>query len=253
MRHDEPRSDNHGIQAMTSHQVLDPQRHGSVTIRTGAGADLGDAVMACLALPAEFRRLASEYPILFRYDPETRSYSALALLGFEQGENLFLEDERWQASCRPLAMAIQPFLVGRSRAGEGPVQVHIDMAHPRVSSDGNGQRIFDEAGQPTAMLQDVANMLAALDDAYRSSADFFAQVDRIGLLEPFSMDVTLDNGTAHRMVGYHLVNEEKLRAMSPQDLTELHRAGHLEPLYMALASLGNLAKLIARKNRKLNG
>jgi hypothetical protein len=238
---------------MTSHQVLDPSRHGSLHIRVGAGAELGDAVMASLAVPAEFRRLACEYPILFRYDIEARTYSALALFGFEPGENLYLEDGRWDATSRPLAMAIQPFLVGRPRSGDGPAQIHIDLAHPRVSTDGAGQPVFDDAGRPTELLQGVADMLAALDEAHRNSATFFEALDRLDLLEPFSMDVTLDNGAAHRMVGYHLVNEEKLKALSAADLAELQAASHLEPLYMALASLGNLGKLIARKNRRLNG
>ena len=37
------------------------------------------------------------------------------------------------------------------------------------------------------------------------------------------------------------------------DQAELHAAGHLEPLYMAVASLGNLGKLVRRKNRRADG
>jgi hypothetical protein len=96
-------------------------------------------------------------------------------------------------------------------------------------------------------------MLGALDEGYRASGEFYAALDRYDLLEPFSMDVTLDNGASHRLVGYHLVNEDKLRALEPGVLAELHRDGHLEPIFMALASLGNLAKLVRRKNRRVNG
>ena len=96
-------------------------------------------------------------------------------------------------------------------------------------------------------------MLGALDDGYRASEDFFAACKRYDLLEPFSMDVTLNNGAMHRMVGYHLVNEEKLQALEPDVLAELSAEGHLLPLYMAIASLGNLGKLIARKNRQGDG
>jgi hypothetical protein len=67
------------------------------------------------------------------------------------------------------------------------------------------------------------------------------------------MDVTLDSGASHRLVGYHLVNEEKLRTLDAAALGELHGAGHLEPIYMALASLGNLGKLVRRKNRRVDG
>lgn len=238
---------------MSNHQILNPADHAELRIRTEAGVALGDAVTACLAVPAEFRRLACEFPILFRYDAERGSFSALALMGFEQGENLYLQGDQWDAACRPLAMAVQPFLIGRSQDDEGPSQVHIDMAHPRISKDGGGIPVFDEAGQPTAFLQRAIEMLGALDDGYRASEDFFAACKRYDLLEPFSMDVTLNNGAMHRMVGYHLVNEEKLQALEPDVLAELSAQGHLLPLYMAIASLGNLGKLIARKNRQGDG
>lgn len=238
---------------MTTHQVLNPADHGDLRIRTSAGPMLGDATMASLVVPAEFRRLSCEYPILFRYDTAQRSFSALALLGFEDGENLFVEGDEWQASCRPLAIAVQPFLVGRSQSGDGPSQVHIDTAHPRVASGDDGVAVFDEAGQPTPFLEEIAGMLGALDEGYRASGEFYAALDRYDLLEPFSMDVTLNSGASHRLVGYHLINEERLRGLEPAVLAELHLAGHLEPIFMALASLGNLAKLVRRKDRRMNG
>jgi hypothetical protein len=57
----------------------------------------------------------------------------------------------------------------------------------------------------------------------------------------------------HRLVGYHLVNEDRLAALEPGALAELHAEGHLLPSYMALASLGNLARLVRRKNKRADG
>ncbi len=237
---------------MTSHQIVNPADHGDLRITVEARSDLGDGAMSCLAVPAEFRRLAAEYPILFYFDGEQRKFSAIALFGFEPGENLFLADGEWQATCRPLAMAVQPFLVGRPRDDGSPSQVHVDMNHPRISDSGEGVRVFDDAGQPTPYLEEIANQLAALDEEYRASGEFFATLDRYELLEPFSMDVTLDDGAMHRLVGYHLINEDKLQALESGVLTELHAAGYLQMIYMALASLGNLAKLVRMKNRRGN-
>lgn len=238
---------------MTRHEVLNPADHAALHIRMGAGPELGDGVNACLTVPSEFRRLACEYPILFRYDPARRRFGSLALFGFEEGENLFVENGRWDASCRPLAMAVQPFLVGRPRDGQGPSQVHVDMGHPRIASNAEGLAVFDAAGQPTPYLEEIAGMLGALDEGYRASDEFYAALDRYDLLEPFSMDVPLAGGAVHSMVGYHLINEDRLRALESGMLAELHGAGHLEPIYMALASLGNLGKLVRRKNRRTHG
>ena len=242
---------------MPNHQILTHEAHAELRVLTQAGAALGDAVMVCLTVPSEFRRLATDYPILFRQDDASGAFSALALLGFEPGENLYLDGDHWDATNRPLAMAVQPFLVGRSRDGEGPGQVHIDMEHPRVASghanaDG-GVKLFEPSGVPTPYLEQIADMLGALDAGYRASSDYFAALSRYDLIEPFSMDVTLNSGAMHRLVGYHLVAEEKLAALEPGALAELHGAGHLLPTYMALASLGNLAQLVRRKNRRDDG
>ncbi|WP_310475279.1 SapC family protein [Sandarakinorhabdus sp.] len=243
---------------MPNHQILTHETHADLRVHTQPGAALGDAVMACITVPAEFRRLATDYPILFRQDEATGAFSALVLMGFEPGENLFLEGDQWDATNRPLALAVQPFLVGRSRDGagrdgEGLGQVHIDMDHPRISTGGEGIRLFEPGGQPTPYVEQIADMLGALDAGYRASGDYFAALTRYDLIEPFSMDVTLDSGAMHRLVGYHLVNEDKLAALEPGALAELHAEGHLLPTYMALASLGNLARLVAAKNRRDHG
>jgi hypothetical protein len=96
----------------------------------------------------------------------------------------------------------------------------------------------------------MGEMLAELDAGHRASDDFFSALARYELLEPFSLDVELKNGSKHRMVGYHLINEEKLHDLDPGAVAELHAEGHLMPIFMALASLSNLPKLIARKARR---
>lgn len=219
-------------------------------IRTGHSADLGDAIQASFTVPLEFRRIQHDFPILFRRDFTSGRFSALALLGFEAGENLFLEGDRWAADYKPMALAVQPFLVGRSSTGDGPVQLHIDLDHPRISTSGEGVMLFDSAGVPTPYLQFIGEMLAELDEGHRASDSFFAALERYELLEPFALDVELRDGSQHRMVGYHLINEERFRDLDPESVAELHREGHLMPIFMALASLSNLPKLIARKSRR---
>ena len=90
-----------------------------------------------------------------------------------------------------------------------------------------------------------------MDEGYRASASFFAALERYELLEPFALDVELRNGARHRMVGYHLINEDKLAALEGGELAELNAAGNLLPIYMAVASLANLSRLIESKSRQL--
>jgi len=235
---------------MSAHEILTAEAHRDLRIRTDRGAELGDAVMSCVTFPNEFRRVQNEYPILFRLNIERDDFTALAIFGFEAGENLFLEHGRWEARYRPLAMDIQPFLIGATPDADGEKQVHIDLSSSRIGQ-GEGIRVFDEHGRPTPFLETIAEQLGELDQGYQSSSDFFAALRRHDLLEPMSLEVTLDDGSTHRLVGFHVINEGRLASLDEAALGELHSGGHLMPIFMAVASLGNLTALIARKNRRL--
>lgn len=236
---------------MSAHTMLDPEAHRDLRINIEASAELGDGVMACLTFPHEFRRVQNEFPILFRKDISSGSFSALALFGFEQGENLFLANGRWDARYKPLAIAVQPFLIGRSANPDGPSQVHVDLDHPRVAKGGDGVRLFDDTGRPSPFLEQASSRLGDLDEAYRACGEFYEALERYQLLEPFSLDVELKDGSKHRLVGYHLIDEQKLESLSASEIGELHRDGHLMPMFMAIASLSNIAGLVERKNRTL--
>ena len=236
---------------MSTHAIVSADEHRNLRIRTDHAASLGDGVMSCFTVPAEFRQLQNEFVILFRRDANHRSFSALALLGFEAGENLYLDGNKWLASYKPAALTIAPFLIGRAKQDEGDAQVHIDLDHPRVAMDDVGVRIFDDRGDASPYLEQIVERLGALDQGHRASEDFFAALERHDLLEPVALDVELRNGARHRMVGYHLVNEDRLGALEGGALAELNAAGHLLPIYMAIASLANLARLIESKNGRL--
>lgn len=243
---------------MTDHAILTAEAHRDLRVRTDRGAELGDAVMSALIVATEFREVQNDYVILFRLSPERDSFTALALFGFEAGENLFLDGDRWDARYRPLAIDIQPFLIGAQADGAGDKQVHIDLASPRIASGiasgigpGESTRLFDEDARPTPYLETIAEQLGALDAGYQASGDFFNALRRHELLEPLTLEVTLDDGSTNRLVGFHVIDEERLRALDAAALGELHAEDHLMPIFMALASLGNLTALIARKNRRV--
>jgi hypothetical protein len=235
---------------MANHVLLDSRTHAELRVRTDRGAELGDGVMSCLAVPAEFRSLQNEYPILFRLNLERDSYGAVALLGFETGENLYLQDGRWDARYLPLALDIQPFLIGMAEAGAETKQVHVDLDSARVTA-GEGLRVFDEHGRATPYLEEIAEKLGALDEGYQASDNFHATLRRYELLEPMTFEVTLEDGSTNRLVGFHVIDEDRLRGLDPGVIGELHSAGYLLPIFMAVASLANLGALVARKNRRL--
>lgn len=237
---------------MTDHRFLSSEEHRDLRINTGASAELGDGVMAAMTVPHEFRQVQAHYPIVFRRDAETGGYVALALFGFTEGENLFVNDGKWDTRYQPLAHSIQPFLIGRPSQEGGESQVHVDMDHPRISTDGEGMRVFDEDGSMTPYLENIVNKLGMLHDSYQASGAFYEAMKRYDLIEPFTLEVPLKDGSKHSLVGFATIHEEKLQALTGDELADLHKDGHLMPVFMVLASMSHFTDLIARKNARID-
>lgn len=91
---------------MSNHQIVNSTEHRDVRVHVEPAEGHGDGVMATLVVPGEFRRVQAEFPIVFRRNQEDGSFMALALFGFVQGENLFLDGDGWHARYRPLSLAI---------------------------------------------------------------------------------------------------------------------------------------------------
>lgn len=235
---------------MSNHQILNTKDHAELRVHTEVGAQFGDTAMAALIVPDEFRQVQAHFPIVFRRDNESGQFAALALFGFENGENLFLDGSKWDARYRPLSISIQPFLVGQAPGGDGEGQVHIDMDHPRIATNGEGTRLFDESLRATPYLEDITRKLGSLHAGYQASGGFYEALARHDLLEPFTFEVPLSNGSKHSLVGFHMIDEDKLRGLDGDALGALHVEGHLLPIFMAVASLSNLTSLVERKDAK---
>jgi hypothetical protein len=227
--------------------LLNNVDHQQLRVITTRGAAWGDDVMSALTFPDEFRTLQAHYPIVFRKLDDGTGFQALALFGFEAGENLFLEGEHWDAPDIPLTVERQPFLIGVE--GE-QLMVHVDLDSPRISSTEAGEPVFLPRGGSSDYLEHMNSVLLAIHTGLQGADAFIEALLAHELLESFVIDITLDDGSLNRLAGFYTINEERLAALGDAALGRLQRAGHLLPIYMALASLSNFRSLIDRKNRR---
>lgn len=230
--------------------------HGDIRVITERSAAYGDDVMFVRTFPFEFRSVQAFYPILFHRDANGELYP-IALFGFQEKENLFLDDSGWHAHYVPAMISRQPFLIGyqdsRSPAEAGQVRVlSIDMAHPRVNKE-HGEPLFQPLGGRTPWLEDMGALLETIYQGYEHSKEFVRALQEHELIESVTFGIALNDGSTNQLLGFHAVNEEKLQQLPAETLWAFGQRGFLMPIFMALASTVNMRSLVEMKNRMLEG
>lgn len=240
---------------MARYELLNNVAHRDLRVITRFGREYGDEVGLIPAVPTEFAELQREYPIFFRRGGDGGEWQAVALLGFEAKENLFLQGERWNARYLPGYVARGPFLIGfQERTVDGELRrepvIHVDMEHPRIGR-GEGEPVFLPQGGHSAYLEHVIGVLRGLRDGVEAAPAMFAAFEAAGLIQPLDLQVQLDAQRRVDLAGLHGIDRERLAALDAETLHRLHRAGYLEGAYLVLASMQNMRRLMAEKQRRL--
>jgi len=245
---------------MARYELLNNITHKDLRVTTRFGREFGDDIGMVVAFPTEFAELQREYPIFLRREQGSGNWQAVALLGFEAKENLFLQGERWNATYLPGAIAKGPFLIGfQEQRVEGELRrepvVHVDMDHPRIttgeSGAGEGEAVFLPQGGNSAYLDHISTVLRGIRDGVDAGQAMYAALDELGLIQPVTLEIQFDEANRVNVAGLHNIDRDRLAALDAGQLHALHRAGYLEGVYLVLASLHNLRRLMAEKQRRL--
>ncbi len=234
---------------MSQYEVLNKEKHRQLRIKTGYSAALGDAVMYAMTYPMEFRDIQSCYPILFTKDPNSGGFFAAAVLGFEAEQNLFLQENGWDASYIPATIQRQPFLIATGGEGDNATPVvSLDLDHPRVSQD-EGEALFDIEGGATEFLSQKIALLDKLHHGLQHSSGFIDTLLQHELLEQITLDIAFNDGSKKSVQRYYSIAEERLYQLKGDVLESLNQAGYLQPVFMAVASMSRMRDIIERRNR----
>lgn len=238
---------------MTNQVLLDNVTHQDLRVRTGYSAEFGDNVNNVLVFPTEYAHVQREYPILFKRD-DNGELQSVALLGLDRDENLFLDENGWNARYVPAVQQRGPFLIGLHRRNEGDARsaeamVHVDLDHPRISRS-EGEALFLEHGGNSPYLERVSRTLQVIHEGAEFSRGMFAAFEAAGLVEEMAAEIRLDERSTYALPGFLTINNERLSALDGSELERLNAAGYLHLAMLVVTSLGNIAWLIELKNRK---
>ena len=226
---------------MTKVALLNNHDHRAVRVQAGASARYGDNQRFVAVILGEFPHLVAHYPILLTKDQNTGAFFAGAMLGFDEGENLFL-DERGMETYRPLNLQRGPFFTAGT-------EVAIDLDSPRLEA--GGKPLFTEQGEPTQYLQSIMALFRDLKPGLEMTKTFVESLVGLKLVEPIDIDLAFDDGSKRKLTGLYTVNQQVLSALPDATVVDLFRKGYLQLIYLMMASLKQVPVLARRKNDAL--
>lgn len=193
---------------------------------------------------SEFRKAATQYPIVFAKHPETGRFNSYGLNGLAVKENLFWTGTELDVAYVPLNVRRQPFYVGTGNA------LCIDLDSPCVDPAGK-QAIVDSNGSDSSYLKSILSILNELVAGKERTEQFIATVLDSKLLAPILLDIVLEDRTPLQLEGLYGLDEERFRQLDEGAIAKLWRTGHLDLIYSVLAASGQIFKLVRLKNQRL--
>jgi hypothetical protein len=221
--------------------LLDSRSHRKLRVHARPAADHGDNQRFVAVVINEFLLLAMHYPILFSKDADTGQFYCGAMLGFDTGENLFLDEHRTASAYRPLNLQRGPFLTAGA-------DLALDLDHPRVAPSGD-QELFTEAGEPSNYLQSIMALMRELRPGLERTRIFIDTLLSLKLIEPMTITARFDDGLDREFTGLYTVNRDHLKDLADAAVLDLFRRGYLQLIYLMLASLAHVSTLAQKKNR----
>ena len=195
---------------------------------------------------AECLHAANDYPIVFvktGADEQGESdFAPIAVLGMTNNENLFVEGTKWRATHLPSLLATYPFCVARAPGDRRAVCV--DSAYAGLSTEGEGQRLFNDNGEPTEFARTVQTELERMEGLINGTRAIARRLATLGLLQEKRFDATMPGGAKLAVDGFFTVDEAAVKALPDATVLEMHRDGLLSFINAHWVSLGQMRKLL---------
>lgn len=237
---------------MKDFQPLNFEQHKNLGYTEKYGSEYGHQVGVVVILPNEFAKAQREYPILFRKESETGRFLPAVLLGFEENENLFLEENgTWNTRYIPLAIKQGPFLIGlQQEETEQKLAIYADLNDSRIQQNA-APALFNADGNASTTLNEIRDILSARHEGSERLEPMVEAFLKYDLLERVIIEIDLASGATIKFDAGYTVHIEKLVTLESDAVVELHKSGFLSLAYNVADSMNNLQNLIDIKNAKM--
>jgi len=223
------------------------ERHLKKKVRATDNFDFIKDVHIASIMVHEFSRASSVYPIVFLEDQAEDRFRPVVLTGLEEGENLFIKDNKWEASYIPAIIRRYPFALART-GEDGRYTVCIDEESVFVNEE-EGESLFTEDGEAGEVIDRVKQYLTELQQMEIFTTEFCKFMSKNNMFTPLNMKVRVGSEVKN-ISGAYVINEDRFNALSDEKFIELRAKKYISVIYAHLSSLAQIERLIEFQDKR---
>jgi len=224
---------------------LDPARHAGLRMPARADVSFAATTNSLPIMREEFPAAQRCYPIVFANGDRPLP---IVLVGLRDRENLFLEEidaiqgYKWRDNAYvPAYIRRYPFALV---AIEGQDSMAVCIDDEAVLGPRDGEYIFGPDGQLAPYGQEIMNLCQSFEAQIKSTEEFAADLNRLGLLDMQTAEVLLPSGERFTLSGFSTVNQDRFNQLPAETLAEWRDKGWLTLVYAHFLSLGTWQSLV---------
>lgn len=203
------------------------------------------------ALPLSFTEFAvavRDYPIAFISGDAGKTFVAMAILGVEPQQNLFVTaDDTWDAQTYlPAYVRRYPFCMTRVTVN-GQEQADRVACVEKRALKARGEALYNDRGEPLPVWDGLRKLLFEFEADLARTEAMCRKLHELQLLEPFAAQASPTGEAPITLTGMYRIAEERLHALPADVLKALAQSGMLARAYAHLLSLGNFQRLLERR------
>ncbi len=173
----------------------------------------------------------------------------LALMGLNEGVNVFLDDEGKLRGPTyvPAYVRRYPWMLAKLRPDSDDLSLCFDPTSDAIGAFDKGDVLFED-GQASETVKNVLKFCEEFEQAAGRTNQFMTELKALDLLMEGEVSIQLpgqDQPFVYR--GFQMVNEDKLRDLRGDQLRKISQNGMLPLLYAHLLSLALLRDLFDKQ------
>ncbi|MBA8852556.1 hypothetical protein FHW20_003519 [Ochrobactrum intermedium] len=185
---------------------------------------------------AEFADISRCYPILFFNED---AVFPVAIVGqVRRGQQIFSPVASGANAYLPAVYQLYPFMLEKLPDQDAGILLFDSSAGQVVPLEQNAAALplFDEAGQPTNLLHQLAGFAAQIHEGRRRASLFAEALRNKGLLTPSLVEFSQPSKHGQRRSHLYTISEPTFRALSSNTVYDWFLSGFLEATQLALLS-----------------